>query len=260
MATVSGTAPNKDCISLSVDVDASAYIWGRLDITISFLSYAAVSLITAQSSVMTLFSTIGSINLITVPCISLADVATSNFPFAVERAVDPTQTAVLNLLGTKGIRLATLTIVRSGDPNYGSSLPSSSSFIASNQNIRAETSGQPGSATVQRPGKSVSTTVKLTPTGTQLRAGALAVFRVLENSRRSGTGVEYCQTQLRAVSQTDDASAWTQLATPALDCSRFLAFFLPFFLPIFSFFLPNSWCCFIVCLCSPFGTTPGIQT
>jgi hypothetical protein len=224
MATVTGSAPAAGCISLSVDVDASAYVWGRLDIYISFLGFKAVSLVKAQSTVITLFNSIGRVNLISIPCVAVTDAATSNLPFAVERAVDPKQTAVLSMKGTKGVRLATLTIRRSGDPNYGNSLPSASSFSTSSTKVRAEAQGQPDRPTAQRPGKSVSTTVKLTPSGTQFLAGAQAVFRVLNaGSRRSGTDMEYCQTQLRAVSQTDEASPWKQLATPALDCSRSLA-------------------------------------
>jgi hypothetical protein len=218
---MSGAVTEAGCLRVSVDVDAAAYAWGRLDIIIY-----SFELLNIQSSRLTLFDSIGQINLITIPCISIVDAGTSNCPFAIERAVATTMTAVFSLMGTDGNQLAGLIIDRNSDPTYNNRIPSASNFAASTWMVRAESDGQPQASkdSAQNPGKSVSTKVKLTPKGTQLGSrSARVIFRVLgeaaKKNRRAVSGVAYCQTQLQVMTQANDASPWVPLTTPSLNCS-----------------------------------------
>jgi hypothetical protein len=221
IAYVTGSAPKSDnCLSVSVNVDAAAYLWARLRISVWRLE-----LLNIQSDVMTLFTTIGRAEIMSLPCMSATSAAASNVPFAVQRAVDPTQTAVFNLVAADGSQLAGLTIPRQSDPGYDSSLPSSSAFDSSTQVLRAETQAEPDpSAKSDQDSKRVSSVIKLTPHGTQLMTKATATFTVrgdkAASHRRAGTGAAYCETTLQALRKADDSSPWAPMKTVVLDCSR----------------------------------------
>jgi hypothetical protein len=220
IAYVTGSAPSAACLSVNVEVDAAAYLWARLQV-----SFLGVNFINIQSSILTLFTSIGRSNIMSLSCISITNAAASNCPFAVQRAVGSTQTVVFNLLGANGTQLAALIIPRLGDPGYSSSLPSVSTFDSSTEVLRAEAQAEPDSSSeLGQSNKRVSSTVKLTPHGTQLKTVATATFTVrgvkAASHRRAGTGVTYCQTQLQALRQADDSSPWVPMTTTVLDCSR----------------------------------------
>jgi hypothetical protein len=225
--------PQNGCVSLSVKVDAAAYMWGRLRITLW-----RVDLVNSQSDVMTLFNSLGGFELLNIPCISTQDALSSNCPFAVERAVQNTQKAVLTVMGAKGIELATLTINRVLDPQYSNKLPSASNFAASTQTVRVEAQGSPASILLgaNRKFLPISTTVKLTPASAQIPNGAVLVLRVLSQAdtaapgtRRAAadSGVDPCKTlQAQVQSVADPSSPWMSVPTSSLDCSRCISYHL----------------------------------
>lgn len=214
-AHITGKLQQASCLDLSAYADASAYAWARLDVHFDVFGWT-VQLIDIQSDVITLFESVGRTDIIDIPCFPLADAAASNLPFAVERTVENTQTAVLSMLGADLDQVASLTIPRDSDPSYSSNLPSEASFQTNTMTIRAEAQGKPT-------GLVVSTTVKLSPAGAPLRSGASLKFKVRLSAgaggRRVLDGVDYCQQNLRVSTQADAGSSWTLLDTPALDCS-----------------------------------------
>jgi hypothetical protein len=203
-------------------------VWGRLRIAVW-----SVELINIQSSIFTLFTSIGGLRLLDIPCISTQDALSSNCPFTVQRAVQSTQTAVLTAKGSKGIELATLTINRVSDPEYSYNLPSASNFAASTQTVRMEAQGSPESILLgaKQGFMPISTTVKLTPASAQIPNGAVLVLRVLSSAasgtRRAESGVDPCKSlQAQAQSVADPSSPWMSVPTSSLDCSRCISYHL----------------------------------